>query len=61
MIPGTFITNWWEDQSDLVKSQNIFQSYTMTPLLILIFLVQKINSKSNVGNVPFYPCSKRGL
>lgn len=55
------ITNWWEDQSDLVKSQNIFQSYTMTPLLILIFLVQKINSKSNVGNVPFYPCSKRGL
>lgn len=56
------ISNWWEDQSHLVKSQNIFQSYKITPVLILIFfLVEKINSKSNVWNIPFYPCSKRRL
>lgn len=56
-----YISNWWEDQSNLVKSQNIFQSYKITPVLISLFLVEKINSKSNVWNIPVYPCSKRRL
>lgn len=50
--------NWWEDQSDLVKNQSIFQSYKVTFLLILTILVQKLDSKSNVRNILFQPCSK---